>query len=162
MLGVQRFFSEKNVHVAFEVSLLFKGAFALVEIATGVLAYFATQKFLLDMAQRVTQAELTEDPNDFVANHLLHAAQGLSVNSQHFTAFYLLSHGLIKVWLIAGLWRKRLWYYPVTIAIFGALIVYQLYRYTFAPSLLLLLITALDAIVVGLTWFEYQHLRRIL
>ncbi|MEO7938145.1 MAG: DUF2127 domain-containing protein [Burkholderiaceae bacterium] len=162
MSGAQRFFSQKNVHVAFEVSLMFKGAFALVEIATGVFAYFVTQKILLDIAQMVTRTELTEDPNDFVANYLMHAAQGLTVNSQHFTAFYLLSHGLIKVWLIAGLWRKRLWYYPVTIAIFGALIVYQLYRYTFAASLLLLLITALDAVVVGLTWLEYQHLRRIL
>ncbi|MEO7939131.1 MAG: DUF2127 domain-containing protein [Burkholderiaceae bacterium] len=162
MPGTGKLLSEKNVHVAFEVSLLFKGAFAVLEIATGIFAYFVTQQFLLDMAHLVTRAELTEDPHDFVANHLLHAAQGLSVSSQQFTAFYLLSHGLIKIWLIAGLWRKKLGYYPATIAIFGALIVYQLYRYSFAPSLSLLLITALDVLVVGLTWFEYQHLRRIL
>lgn len=162
MPGTQKLLSEKNVHVAFEVSLLFKGAFALLEIATGIFAYFVTQQFLLDMAQFVTRAELTEDPHDFVANHLLHAAQGLSISSQQFTAFYLLSHGLIKIWLIAGLWRKKLGYYPTTIAIFSALILYQLYRYTFSPSLSLLFITALDVVVVGLTWFEYQHLRRIL
>ena len=159
MLDIQKFLSEKNVHVAFEFSLLLKGAFAILEIATGIFAYFVTQQFLADTTKLLTRAELNEDSRDFVANHLLHAAQGLSVSSQQFTAFYLLSHGLIKIWLIAGLWRKKLGYYPVTIAIFGALIFYQLYRYTFAPSLILFLITALDVVVVGLTWLEFQHLR---
>lgn len=162
MPGTPKLLSEKNVHVAFEVSLLFKGAFALLEIATGIFAYLVTQQFLRDMAQLVTRAEMTEDPQDFVANHLLHAAQGLSISSQQFTAVYLLSHGLIKIWLITGLWRKKLGYYPTTIAIFSALTLYQLYRYTFAPSLSLLFITALDVVVIGLNWFEYQHLRRIL
>ncbi|SFC25172.1 Uncharacterized membrane protein [Polaromonas sp. OV174] len=125
--------SEKNVHLAFEFGLLFKGAFVVLEVTTGIFAYVVSDQFLLDTAKLVTRAKLTEDLRDFVANHLLHAAQGLSVSSQQFTAFYLLSHGLIKIWLIAGLWRKKLGYYPVTIATFGALIFYQLYRYSFAP-----------------------------
>ena len=162
MRKTQKLFSEKNVHVAFEVSLVLKGVFAMLEILTGIFAHFVTQKFLLDLAHLVTRAELTEDPHDLVARYLINTAQGMSVSNQQFTAFYLLSHGLIKVWLIAGLWRKKLGYYPATIAIFGALIVYQLYRYSFAPSVSLLLITALDVVIVGLTWFEYQHLRRVL
>ena len=104
---------------------------------------------------------LTEDPRDFVANYLLHAAQGLSASSQHFTAFYLFSHGVVKFWLIIGLWQKKLGY-PAAIAVFGLFILYQLYRYSFTHSLLLLLITALDVAVIGLTCLEYQHLRRIL
>lgn len=86
----------------------------------------------------------------------------MSVSSQQFAAFYLLSHGGIKLWLIIGLWRKKLGYYPAAKAVFGLFILYQLYRYSFTHSLLLLLITALDIAVIGLTWFEYQHLRRIL
>ena len=160
MAGIKNLFDEKNVHVAFEISLTFKGAFALAEIAAGIFAYFATRQFLLGLVHAITRTELTEDPRDFVANYLLHAAQGMSVSSQHFTAFYLLSHGAIKLWLIIGLWRKKLGYYPTAIAVFGLFILYQVYRYSFTHSLSLLLITVLDVVVIGLTWFEYQHLRR--
>ncbi len=161
MADIKKLLDEKNVHVAFEISLALKGAFALVEIVAGIFAYFVTRQFLLDVMHAITQTELTEDPRDFVANYLLHAAQGLSVSSQYFTAFYLLSHGVIKLWLIIGLWRKKRGYYPVAIAVFGLFILYQVYRYSFTHSLSLLLITALDVVVIGLTWFEYRHLRRL-
>lgn len=162
MADIKKLLGEKNVHVAFEISLLFKGAFSLVEIAASIFAFFVTRQFLLDLVNAFTQMELTEDPHDFVANYLLHAAQGLSVSSQHFTAFYLLSHGVIKLWLLIGLWRKKLGYYPAAIAVFSMFILYQVYRYSLTHSLLLLLITALDVVVIGLTGVEYQYLRRIL
>lgn len=154
-------FDEKKVHFAFEISLTLKGAFALVEIATSIFAYFVSRQFLIALVHAITRAELTEDPRDFVANYLFHAAQDLSVSSQHFTAFYLFIHGIIKLWLIIGLWRKKSGYYPAAIAIFGLFIIYQVYRYSFTHSPLLLFITALDAIVIGLTWIEYQNLRHI-
>lgn len=162
MAGMQKLYNEKNIHVAFEISLMLKGAFALAEIAAGIFAYFVTRQFLLDLVHVITRTELTEDPRDFVANYLFHAAQDLSVSSQHFAAFYLLSHGAIKLWLIIGLWQKKLRYYPAAIVVFGLFILYQMYRYSFTHSLSLLLITVLDVVVIGLTWFEYQHLRRIL
>ncbi len=110
----------------------------------------------------ITRHELAEDRRDVIANYLLHAAQSFSVSTQHFTAIYLLSHGIIKVWLIVGLLRKRLWYYPAAILIFGLFIVYQLYRFSFTHSMLLLLITALDLLVIILTWQESNYLRRSL
>ena len=160
MTNVKQLLNEKNVHIAFETSLAFKGVFALAEIATGIFAYFVTQQFLIGMVNIITRAELTEDPRDFVANYLLHAAQELSLSSQRFTSLYLLSHGVVKLWLIIGLWRKKPSYYPAAIAVFGLFILYQAYRYSFTHSLGLLFLTVLDAFVIGLTWLEYQHLRR--
>lgn len=148
------------MHVAFEVSLVLKGAFALVEIAAGFFTFLITPEYALELAHAITRTELTEDPRDFVASHLLYAAQSLSVSSQHFAAFYLLSHGIVKLWLIIGLWLGKFAYYPVAIAVFGLFILYQMYRYSFAHSPLLLLITVLDGAVIWLTWTEYQHLRR--
>lgn len=162
MAGIKKLFDEKNVYVAFEISLTLKGTFALAEIAASIFTYLVTKQFLLELVRAITWTELTEDPRDLVANYLLHAAQSLSVSSQHFTAFYLLSHGVIKLWLIIGLWQKKLGYYPAAIAVFSLFILYQVYRFSFTHSLSLLLITVLDAVVIGLTWFEYQHLRRIL
>lgn len=153
---------ERNVHIAFEISLILKGAFALAEMATGIFAYLVTPQFVIDLAQAITHAELTEDPRDFVAIHLLQAAQDLSISSQHFAGFYLLSHGVIKLWLIMGLWRGKLTYFPAAIVVFGLFILYQIYRYSFTKSLLLLLITGLDGVVIWLTLAEYRHLRQAL
>lgn len=162
MAGLKKLLDANTVHVAFELSLALKGAFALVEVAAAIFAYFVSRDLLLALVHFITRTELTEDPRDFVANYLLHAAQGLSVSSQHFTAFYLLSHGVIKLWLIIGLWRRKPEYYPAAIAVFGLFIFYQLYRYNFTHSLSLLLITVLDVFVIGLTWIEYRRLHRIL
>jgi uncharacterized membrane protein len=119
-------------------------------------------RFMLNLVGAITQHELAEGRRDAIANYLLHAAQSFSVSTQHFTAIYLLSHGIIKLWLIAGLLRKRLWYYPAAILIFGLFIVYQLYRFSFTYSVLLLLITALDLLVIILTWQEAKYLRHSL
>ena len=154
-----RFPDEKYVHLAFQVSLVLKAVFAVAEILAGIGAYFVTQQFLFRLVERITREELLEDPRDFVANYLFQSAQHFSVSTRHFTAVYLLSHGAIKLWLIVGLLRERLWYYPVAIAIFGLFIAYQLYRYSVTHSLWLLLITVVDVVVIVLTWHEYRYLR---
>ena len=152
---------EKRIHLAFVISLFLKGFFALGQIVGGILAFFVTREFLVKAASVLTQEELAEDPRDLVANFLLHSAQSLSISTQRFMALYLLTHGSIKLWLIMGLLREKLWYYPTGIVIFGLFIVYQLYRFSFTHSVWLLLITAVDVIVIALTWHEYKYLRGV-
>jgi uncharacterized membrane protein len=153
---------EGNIHLAFEVSLVLKGVFAVAEIVAGIGVYFVTQQFVFKIVERITREELLEDPRDWVATHLFQAAQHLSVSGRHFAAFYLLSHGIIKLWLIVGLLRAKLSYYPVAIAIFGLFITYQVYRFNLTHSIWLVLITAIDLFVIALTWHEYRYLRRSL
>ncbi|CRY55919.1 Predicted membrane protein [Yersinia intermedia] len=152
-------FGEQNIHAVFEVSLLLKAILAVMEIIAGILTYFITPQFLLHLLHRITQVEFIEDRGDVVANYLLHAAQSLSISSLHFAAFYLVAHGAIKLWIIVGLWRKKLGYYPMAIVIFSLFIAYQLYRYTFTHSPMLILITLLDVVVIVLTILEYRQLR---
>ena len=151
---------EKQIHLIFEVSLLLKGAFAGLEIIGGFLAYLVPKQFVLGVLAMLTQRELAEDPRDLVANYLLHAAQHLSVGTQHFAAIYLVSHGAVKLWLIIGLLRERLWYYPTAFVVFGLFIGYQVYRFSFTHSPYLIFLTAVDIVVVVLTWHEYRYLKR--
>jgi uncharacterized membrane protein len=155
-----KLFAEKNIHRVFEVSLIFKGLFALMEILSGIAAYWVSQHALLELVQKITQHELADDPHDVVGNYLLHLAQNLSVSGQHFTAFYLVSHGVVKLWVIVGLLRQRLWYYPVAMVIFSLFIAYQLYRYSYTNSAWLLFLSAVDVAVIALTWHEYAYLRQ--
>ena len=158
----KKLLNEKNIHLAFEISLWLKGLFALGEIIGGVVVLFVTRSVLLKTVAVLTQEELTEDPHDLIVNYLLHTAQNLSISAQVFVAFYLLSHGGIKLWLIIGLLREKLWYYPTGIVVFTLFIVYQLYRFSFTHSVWLMLITAVDLVVIALTWNEYKHLRNVL
>lgn len=145
-----------NTHRIFQVSLLFKGAFAATEILAGISAFFVTQQFLFKLVERLMQQELLDDRRDLIASYLLTSVDHFSLSTRNFTAAYLLSHGVIKLWLIVGLLRGKLWYYPLAIAVFGAFIVYQMYRFTLSHSLWLVLITVVDAVVISLTWQEYR------
>ncbi|TCG05975.1 hypothetical protein BZM27_29675 [Paraburkholderia steynii] len=146
-------------HAAFRISLILKGAFATAEVAASIFAYIVEPRQVVELLKGITETELATDPQDFVANHLLHAAQHLSLGTQHFAAFYLLSHGIVKLWLIIGLWRRKSGYYPTAILIFSLFILYQIYRFILTHSPFLIAITILDGVVIWLTYIEYRQLR---
>lgn len=151
---------ERRIHQMFEVSVLLKGAHAVIECIGGLLLAFTSTAAILSLVKRITQDELVEDRGDFIANHLLAWSQTFSVETQHFYAFYLLSHGIVKLALVAGLLRRKLWAYPASLVVLGLFIAYQLYRYTHTHSAGLIVLTVFDVVVMGLVWHEYRLLRR--
>ncbi len=96
----------------FEIALIFKGLDGLLEIIGGVLLLLISKAQLDSWVVTLTQHELSEDPNDFLATHLLSAEGNMSGGSQTFAALYLLSHGLVKVVLVGAVMKDRLWAYP--------------------------------------------------
>jgi uncharacterized membrane protein len=146
---------------AFLIGIVLKGLDGVLEVAGGVLLLVVTPATIDNVARALTQHELSQDPHDFLATHLLHAAGGLTQGSVTFGAVYLLSHGAVKVVLVAALLRNQLWAYPLLIVFLLAFIAYQLYRLTFAPSIGLVGLTVFDVVVTWLTWREYQRQRGI-
>lgn len=151
---------ERRIHQIFEASVLLKGAHAAVEAVGGVALALTNNRWMRDLVTQATQSELIEDKRDFIANHLVTWAHGFSIETQHFYAWYLLSHGVVKLGLVTGLLMRKLWAYPTTMVVLGLFILYQLYRYTQTQGIALLLLTALDVVVVGLTFHEYRLMRR--
>jgi uncharacterized membrane protein len=143
----------------FEVSIGLKGLDGALEIVGGIVLFFVAPATLQQWARTLTAHELTQDPHDFVARHLLHSASQLSHSTTLFGAVYLLSHGLAKVVLVVALLRERLWAYPGLIALLGVFIVYQLYRLTYRFTIGLTVLTVFDVFVVGLTVREYALAR---
>jgi uncharacterized membrane protein len=90
----------------------------------------------------------------------LHTSSHLTTSTTLFGAVYLLSHGVAKVVLVALVLRDKLWAYPWLVALLLAFIAYQLYRITAVHfSVGLTLLTIFDAVLVWLTWREYQAKR---
>jgi uncharacterized membrane protein len=150
---------EKQIHRIFEVSVLLKGAHAAIECLGGTLLAFVSTNALVSWVNRLALEELTEDHNDFIATHLLLWAQGFSVATKRFYAFYLLSHGIVKIFLVIGLLKGKLWSYPASLMVLGLFIAYQLYRFSHTHGPGLIVLTVFDVFVMGLIWHEYRLVR---
>jgi uncharacterized membrane protein len=150
---------EKGVHQLFVVSVLFKGAHALIEIAGGAILYLVSTATIIHAINNWSYDELIDDRHDWIANHLLGFSSHFSVAEHHFYAFYLVSHGVIKAILVIGLLRQRMWAYPASFAVFGLFIAYQLYRYTFTQDVALIVLSIFDLFVIYLAVHEYRLLR---
>lgn len=151
---------ERRVHELFQVSVALKGVHAAIECVGGLLLAVTANSTILDLVGQLTQDELREDRADFIATHLLAWAEAMSVQTQHFYAFYLLSHGAVKLALVAGLLMRRLWAYPASLAVMSLFIAYQLYRYTFTHGFGLIALTVFDLVVMVLIWHEYRLLKQ--
>ncbi len=151
---------EKRIHQVFQLSVTLKGAHAVLEVIGGLLLAFASTSAITRLVTLLTHEELAEDPRDHVANYLLHSAQHLSIGGKTFAAVYLLSHGIIKVLLVAALLRSKLWAYPVSLVVLGLFILYQVYRFTFTHSFGLIALSIFDVFVLVLIWHEYSLMRR--
>jgi uncharacterized membrane protein len=144
------------LHGTFRTGITLKGIGGLTETIGGVLLWFVSPAELSRMVSDLLQAEHARHPHNFIASHFLHMAQGISHADPIFASLYLLSHGVVKTALIVALWFNKLWAYPLTIAVFGGFMVYQVYRYTHTHSFALMVLTIFDAVVVWLTWQEYR------
>ncbi len=149
-------FERKIEHRLFLLSVWTKGIAGLLETIGGFLFLFIPQSGLNALVIFLTAPEMAEDPTDRLATLLRHIVQELGADTKFFASSYLIVHGLIKVFLVAGLLGGRLWSYAVSLWFLAAFIAYQTYRFLFTHSLWLIALNVLDLIVAFLIWREYQ------
>jgi uncharacterized membrane protein len=152
--------NERRVHQVFVASVLIKGAHAAIECIGGIALALVSTSTIADFVNALTQEELIQDPQDLIATHLLAWAQNFSVEEKHFYAFYLMSHGIVKLLLVVELLRNKLWSYPASLIVLGLFIVYQLYRYSYTHGAGLIVLTIFDILVMTLIWHEYRLVQR--
>jgi uncharacterized membrane protein len=158
-MHVREFLKQRSlVHLAFEISIFFKGLDGVLEIVGGLLLFFVKPERISRIVTALTQHELSEDRNDIIASYLVRLAH-VSASSQAFAGVYLLSHGVVKVFLVASLLRGRLFAYPTAIVFFTLFIMYQMYQYYLHRSIGMIALSILDLIVIVLTWLEYRQLK---
>jgi uncharacterized membrane protein len=146
---------------SFQIGIVLKGLDGVLELIGGVLLLAVSPATINRITAVLTQHELSEDPHDVIATHLLRLSHGLTGSAVGFAAAYLLLHGLVKVVLVLALLRNTLWAYPWMIAFLVAFIGYQLYRIALHITPGLTALTIFDAIIVWLTWREYQKQRSV-
>lgn len=150
----------KIINKIFEIGILIKSVFGFFEILSGIFIAVAGEKllnnFLLDLAMN----EISHDPNDFIARHFIIWSADLYVGAKFFAIFYLISHGVVNIFLAVSLMKNKLWAYPWAMAGFGAFIAYQVYKYLHTFSPMLLILTLFDIFIVLIIFLEYKSKRK--
>ena len=127
-----------------------KAIAGVLETLAGLVLPLLNQNTLVSLVVLFTAPELTEDPNDLVANYLRSSTRNFSASTQSFASAYLVIHGLIKVSLAAGLlWGRQMWAYTASMWALVAFIVYQGYLYARAPSPWLIVLTVVASMRIA-------------
>ncbi len=148
---------EQNLFKLFEVGVVLKGVNAALEIVFGGLLLFVN---VGDIVRALAQNALVEDPDSFFANHIFGYASHFSSQTEFYSGLYLLSHGVIKVFLVFGLLRRYLWAYPASLAVLALFVAYQSIQFLGTHSIPLALLTAFDLALMWLVWHEYRRMSR--
>ena len=124
---------EKRIHEMFVVSVARQGLHALVEIAGGVALYLVSTA-TINLINRLMSDERLETRR-IGSPGTAKFAQSFSLESSTSTLSICSATACMKLALVVGLLREKLWAYPASFAVFGAFIAYQLYRYSFTHDL---------------------------
>jgi uncharacterized membrane protein len=142
---------------AFRISLYLKGLDGLLETVGGILLLLVDPGQINHFARWLTQGELSKDPHDFLATHILKTAHELTGKALFIGALYLLAQGLIKVFLVYQVFHDRLWAYLVLIGVISLFVIYQTYRLSAVKfSVSLFLLTLFDLLIIYLAQNEYR------
>jgi uncharacterized membrane protein len=150
---------EKTLHELFDISIVLKGLHALVEVVGGASIFLASSSFIFKFVNIISFGELTENPVDSFTKYLLNLTYGFSGGTKQFVALYLLSHGIINLVLVVGLFKKKIWAYYISFVVLTVFALYQIYRYIYNPSIFLILLTILDIITIWLILREYIRIK---
>lgn len=144
------------LHRLFRASLLLKGLLAGAETIAGLGLLLTPNLAILTLVSWLTRNELTQDPTDAMARWFRHAAEVFPIQTQHFYAWYLGTHGALKLVMVLLLARGVRWAYPAAMLVLGGFVTYQVHHWTVTHSPALLLLSAFDLAMIALIWHEWR------
>jgi uncharacterized membrane protein len=155
--GIDKLTQSKLAHRVFWIGIIFKAINGLLETAGGFLLLTVSSQAMSSFAYVLLEPELAEDPNDWLANHLLIWIFHLSTDSKVFAIAYLLVHGIIKLVIVAAIWFSQLWAYWLAGIVFSLFVVYQMAYFVVTHSLMMLFLTAVDLVIIALLPPEHRR-----
>ncbi|HUR42763.1 MAG TPA: DUF2127 domain-containing protein [Aestuariivirga sp.] len=150
------------LHGLFGLVVILKGLNGLAEIVCGIALFLLRAGTILAWVDWLTRAELIQNPNDALAFSLHRWAVGFSHDAQVFAGLYLLVHGVVKVFLASLLLtEKKIWAFPLALALFSSLVAFAIYRLSLHWSWALAAFVALDLLTIWLIAREWRALNRL-
>lgn len=155
---IDKLTQSRLAHIVFWVGILFKAVDGLLETGGGVFLLTVSGEAMNSLAFKLLRPEFAEDPNDWLANHLLIWIFHLSTDTKVFAIVYLLVHGIIKLVIVGAIWLSQLWAYWLAGIVFSLFVLYQVAYFFLTHSLMMLFLTAVDLVIIALLPPEHRRL----
>jgi uncharacterized membrane protein len=149
---------QRLLHPLFEASLVVKGGLAGLEALAGLGLLLTANHFIHGFVDWLSTAQIADAPHDRLALAMRALTEGLSIQSQHFYALYLCTHGGLKLVMVLLLARRIRWAYPAAMVVLAGFVTYQMAHYLETASAPLLILSAFDCIMIALVWREWRLL----
>lgn len=150
----------KLINNAYKAVVVMKGLDGILEIIGGISLFFIKPSTIDKVVVLLTQHELSKDPDDFIANFLIQLTHGLSIRTEILGGIYLLFHGIVKIIIVVALLKNNLRAYKFALIFLLISFFYQLYRFTLNHSLLLLLLSVFDGVLIWFLLGEHNKLQK--
>jgi len=152
--------SQRLLNYLYRISLIAKGIDSIIEIIGGGLLLFVSPRVITKTVLVLAHTELVEGSRHPLIACIIHIASDFSLKTRQFYSLLFLGHGAVKLFLVVGLVRNKMWAYPTTMLVFTFFIFYQAYEICISPSVMLGMITLIDVSVVLLIWREYNRTKK--
>jgi uncharacterized membrane protein len=150
--------STRLIDRVYYLGVIVKGLDGAVEFLAGLVLLFAPQLPHLLLGSLSAEAAEHQTPlRIFLANYIESLDDKLAAAGSFILIFYLLLHGAIKLVLVYCLLRRFHAAYPWAIGVLLAFLAYQVYSTAVSPSLALVLLDLLDAVIIVLVYLEYRR-----
>ncbi len=144
---------------AFRISLFIKGFDGVMQLIGGTLLLFIEPQTLGSWMNFLTRHLFSSNPNNVVAHFLQHQAENLSVSTTLIVSLYMLSHAVIKLGLVYGLLKEKLWVFPFAFVGFGIILSIEAYRIIFHFFWGVCILMSFDIFVLTMVILEYRKLK---
>ena len=147
------------VHKAFWLSLVVKGIDGALQLVGGIAVLVVEPGTLGRLYRYLTRHLLGSTGDSPEIDFIREAAKQFSMRNESLVAIYLLFHGVIKVLLVYGLLKERLWVFPAAFVGFGLFLALEIYRLTQQFHIGIVVLMCVDCFVITMVWLEYKKVR---
>lgn len=144
---------EKNL---FRYGMWWRIFYGSLRITVALILYKLVNVPFSDLLYKIMSHELVEDPSDLLFQLVNSFLQLHPFTVTNFIVVYLIFWGAIDIIFSVALLKHKLWAFPLSLGLIGFFIVYELYRFWYNHSLILLSVVVIDILIAYLIWREYN------
>lgn len=146
----------KTTKKSFKACLIFKSLLGFFDVLSGLTLIFINPVRLTKMINFITAKEFSGDPVNWIMNYIIRFSYDYTAETRHFMIYYLILQGLINIIVVVLLWKKIMWVYPLSIAMYIGMVAYEFNYYSGSHSLLIAIFIAIDIVTIYFIVQEYR------
>lgn len=142
------------------IGVILKGIDGAIELLVGLVLLIAPSIPHLALSAIATEAGEGSGPiRVFIAGYVENLDDRLAQGGLGFLIAFLIVHGVVKLVLVYCLLRRLHRAYPYALAVLILFLAYQVYTVVVSPTIGLILLTVLDAVIIVLVYREYREIK---